>query len=341
MSSANPKPRRPTSHDVAKLAGVSQPTVSVVFSGRAREVGISTATEERVIAAARDLSYSPNRLMRSIRKGRSGILGVYGPGAQWSMRHAYWSEVIAALHEGAALAHQELLFFAPHAGRSLDDLLGRMLSGLVDGLIVQPGSDNEVLDRIVSAGIPLVAVGDPYRDVPCVTIDNTTSVHRLVRHLFDRGHRRFVYIRIEDPATTRPFPLLASELRPAAYDAALSELGLDPGSNPQLFLDWDVENALSRILDLGATAVVCHNDEWAYPLLMACEKRGVRVPDDLALVGFDGIPLPFARKVVTTMRSPIPEMGRECVQKLLRIVEGQEVEPTTTLPVSFVLGETT
>lgn len=341
MSTARSKPRRPTSHDVAKLAGVSQPTVSVVFSGRAREVGISKITEDRVLAAARDLSYVPNRLMKSIRSGRSGILGVFGPGSQWSMRHSYWSEVIASLHEGAALRNQELLFFAPHEGRSMEDTLSRMLNGLVDGLIVQPGTDNEVLDRLIAASIPLVVVGDPYQDVVTVTIDNVGSVHYLFDHLYERGHRKFAYARVEDPEGTRPYPRLAAEIRPATYDEALRRHGLDPAENPQFFLACDVEGGLDTVLSLGATALLCHNDEWAYPLLMACERRGIRVPEDLALVGFDGIPLPFARKVVTTMRSPIREMGQVAIDRLIAIVEGQEVEPLTTLPVSFVMGETT
>ncbi len=341
VMSGSPKSRRPTSHDVAQLAGVSQPTVSLVFSGRARDIGISKATEDRVMAAARELSYVPNKLMRSIRNHRTGILGVYGPGQQWSMRHSYWAEVLTAIHEGASQLEQELLFFSPRKDKPIDDVVHRILSGVVDGVIVQPGVENTVLDRLIEAQFPVVTVGDPYRHLPCVTLENAHGTKTLVQHLYQLGHRKFAYLRVEAPDSTEPFPNLAAEIRPKAFSDAIRELGLSPEKNPQIHIGKDAEFAVNRVLELGADAVLCHHDECAYPFVQELKKRGIRMPEDIAVTGFDGIPIPFVPAFVTTIQSPIPEMGRRAVEKLKRLVEGTPFDMVTTLPVSFVKGDTT
>lgn len=257
------------------------------------------------------------------------------------MRNSYWAEVLTALHEGAANAGLELLFFTTKEDRSVEDILSRILCGLVDGVIIQPGTNNEVLDRLIESRFSVLAVGDPYRDVPAVTLENAQGTKLLMRHLYDLGHRRFVYLRVEDPECTRPFQNLAAEIRPKAYDEALAELGLDVDANPQIHINWDVKSAMDRALEAGATALVCHNDEWAYKLAMEAESRGIRIPDDLALVGFDGIPAPFARQMITTVRSPIRAMGLAAVEKLKAMVDGEPYEQVTVLPVEFVKGDTT
>lgn len=333
--------KRPTSHDVAKLAGVSQPTVSVVFAGRARAVGISQSTERKVFEAAKELSYVPNRLMRSLRSGRSGIIGVFTPGLDWSLRHSYMSELVASLHEVSTRLEKEILFFAPYQSeRSLDEMVDRMLSGLVDGVVVQPDINTEVIDRLIEAGFPTVAMGDSYRDIPSVTIDNRRGLDLLFDLLYSKGHRRFVYVRVENPESTRIAPHLAAEIRPDEYQVCLAKYGLDPESCPDIFLAGDLEGTIDRILAIGATAVICHNDEWAYPMLAALERRGIKIPEDLALVGFDGIPAPYSRRVVTTVASPIREMGSIAVELLLDLLNGNVPEGPIVLPVELVAGET-
>lgn len=332
--------RRPTSHDVAKLAGVSQPTVSVVLSGRAREVGISEKTEARILAAARQLSYVPNRLMRSIRNGSSGILGVFGPEPHWSMSHSYWSGAVAVLYESAAHFDRELLLLNPRNERSLDETLARMLNGLIDGLIVQQRTDTEVLDRLILASIPLLIVGGPYKNLPYVSLDHAAGVNELVQHLYDRGHRRFCYMRVESPDTTRSMPYIAAEVRPAAYHSALQSLGLSPEDNPVIYEGGDLSATLDRIIESKVTAVICHNDEGAYPLIAECDKRGVRLPDDLAIAGFDGIAPSYTPTPLTTMRAPLQDLANACIEKLLALISGQEVE-SATFNSTLVVGKTT
>jgi len=342
MSTPKPRTRRPTSHDVAKLAGVSQPTVSLVMAGRGDKVGISKATQERVLAVARELSYVPNRLMRSIQRGRSNIIGVYGANQKWSVRHSYWSEVMAGLHEATNERNHELLFFND-SSKTVDETLGRILGGLVDGLVIQAAVTDEVTRRLVGSGLPIVAIGDIYPGVPFVAVENFESIKQMVRHLYDRGHRHIAYARVLDPETTKAHSHLADEIRPKGFHEAVRELGLDPVTCPALYVERCPVGFIQRLLSMDPrpTAVLCHNDEWAYPILAAAEEAGLQVPGELAITGFDATPPPFARKLVTTHISPIPEMSALAVSRLIALIEGHEVTTQTLIPPTFKQGETT
>ena len=328
------KGKKATSYDVARLAGVSQATVSLVLSDKGTGFGITEETARRVREAAASLSYVPNSLVRSIRRGRTDIVGVYARDRAWSHRNSYWIEALSAFHLATAELDRELLLFGDHPNRSTTATVERMLSGIIDGLIVQPGEHNEAIEALCRSQLPLVAVGDPYPGVPSVTIDNAGGVERAVAHLAERGRRSVAFLNFAHCGFGAPRVRQEAFLRAAEAAGILSGFGAVP-------LEEDVTVLVPRLVRQGVDALVCINDEYAYKALVACADLGIGVPDTMALVGFDGIPVPFAPLRLTTVVSPIDAMCRAAVERLLGVIEGETVPPITTLPVELSVGETT
>lgn len=333
MAEATRKGKKATSYDVAKLAGVSQATVSLVLSDKGTAFGISSETSTKVREAAARLSYYPNSLVRSIRKGRTGIVGVYGRDRAWSQHNSYWIEALSSLHTSAADLDLELLIFSDHPNRPPEKGLERMLSGILDGMIVQPSEHNEVIESLARSRLPLVCIGDPFPGVPSVTIDNVGGVEASVAHLVARGRRSLVYLNFAEASFGAPSLRERTFLDTTGAAGVLSPLGA-------IRMAEGFEIVINRVVQAKADGIMAINDEWAYLALRACMQQGVRVPEDVAIVGFDGIPVPFAPKPVTTIHSPIGEMCRTAMERLQAIIEGKPVPDVTTLPVELVQGET-
>lgn len=334
MEEAKGKGKKATSYDVARLAGVSQATVSLVLSGKATQFGITQETIARVRAAAEELSYYPNSLVRSIRRGRTGIVGVYGRDRKWSRHNSYWIEVLSALHTSAADMQQELLILSDHPNRPAEKLLERMLSGILDGLIVQPAQENEIIDRVATSRLPVVAIGDLYPGIPSISVDNVAGMELAVRHLAERGRKHVTFLNYAQVAFGAP------KVREEAFLRAADELGV-AGSLGAVRTDDPQVTDIRRIVDAGSDAIVAVNDDHATSAVRALLDLGIRIPEQVAVVGFDEISARFVPLRLTTIRSPIAQMCRLALERLLDVIEGRSVPEQTVLPVELVVGETT
>ena len=316
-------PNRLTIRQIADLAGVSIATVSRVLNGRG---DVAEDTRELVSRIIRDNGYTANRSARGLSAGRSGLVGVLVP----LVYPAYFSAILSGAAE--ALAEQDLRVVLSPTGHEHDrevTLLERLMHGLTDGaLIVLPEESSEELERLLDHGYRFVVV-DPLMPlderIPSVSAAHTSGAHHAMGHLLGLGHRRIA-------AITGPRGWVATEDRRRGYHAALASAGILP--RPELEAEADFEigggvEAAGHLLDLAEppTAIFAFNDNLAIGAIQAARVRGVRVPEDLSVVGFDDIEhATIVTPTLTTVRQPLAEMGRTAVSLLIRLLERQRFE---------------
>lgn len=323
MTEVAPSGGRTTIREIADLAGVSIATVSRVLNGRD---DVSQETRDLVQRIIRERGYTANRHARGLSAGRTGLIGVLVP----LVFPAYFSAILSGASE--ALAEQDLrVVLSPtgHEHAREVTLIDRMTRGLTDGaLIVLPEESSEELERLVDHGYrfvvvdPLLPLGDR---IPSVSAAHASGADQAMRHLLDLGHRRIA-------AITGPRGWVATEERRRGYYSALAAGGILP--DPELELESDFEisggrDGAERLLSLPEppTAIFAFNDNLAIGVVQAARARGVRVPEDLSVVGFDDIEhATIVTPELTTVRQPLAEMGRTAVSMLIRLLERQRFE---------------
>lgn len=325
-------PGRVTISDVARVAGVSVATVSKVVNNR---YGVAASTAERVLAVVEELGYESSLVARSLRRGSTGVVGVLVDEFE-----PYSTELLKGISAAVGGTGYELLAYAGAtdgggmAGwerRSLSRLAGT----LVDGAIVVTPS--MVLSTDVA--VPVVAV-DPHtgpEGTPTVDSDNTTGAREAVEHLLELGHRRIAHL-------AGRADLESARLRELGYRQALEAAGIavDPalvrvgGYRPDL-ADAPARELLDPASGERPTAVFAANDLSAIHLMEVARELGLRVPEDLSVVGFDNIPESWSSvPPLTTVAQPLHRMGAEALRMLLALLEGGSPEPHRRLPTSLV-----
>jgi LacI family transcriptional regulator len=287
---------------------------------------VAPATREAVLRAVRDQRFSTNRSARALSGGRTGLVGVTLP----LVEAAYFAWILAGAAE--ALDEQDMrvvLSATLHLHDREATLLDRLMHGTTDGAVLMlPEETNEELKALQRLGYPFVVV-DPRvpldEGVPSVSAANASGARAAVQHLLSRGHRRIA-------ALTGIGDWLASSERLNGFHAAHAAAGVLP--DPELVVEGDFtieggELTGGELLDLRdpPTAIFAFNDNMAVGVLRAAHARGLRVPEDVSVVGFDDTELAaMVTPALTTVRQPLAEMGRMAVSLLLRQLENQRVE---------------
>lgn len=322
------------------MAKVSTVTASVVLNGsRSSNVGVSSATRERVLDAANHLSYRPNAVARSLRRRSTNVVGFYS-GSQYAPARggAFLSQVLAGLQDGCEEQGKDLLVHGTFRGQSVDDIYTELASGKIDALVLHAPDSDALVERLVRTPLPCVVIASPVPALPSVVVDDAGGMRLVARHLYDRGHRSVVFRHssLGHSSARRRFD---------AFQKAADELGMtyevtkpptiDPRFTPE-------EEALLTVRAGGKpTAFVCWNDSSAYAALAECLDRGIRVPEDLAVTGFDGYTYPgVPRWQLTTVHAPWREAARTAVRLLVSHVGGEEIPRETCLPVALRTGDT-
>jgi len=334
--------RRPTIEDVAREADVSVTTVSNYLNGKGR---MGEAIRERIQSAIASLHYAPNALVRAIREHRTRLLGVTIVDMKQldqNLGDSMTAALLAGFYEAAEAAGYHLLIYtAPQETRSADTATATFLGGHIDGLIWGiPNLDEAGLAHVAAAGLPVIALQSRHvpEGVAYVNADNIGAMERLAAHLADRGHRRIAYAG----------PLLSSNFldRREGYRRGLAKAGLsyDPALEAAgEELRWSPEayrRVLERWLALTEppTAIMVASDGRARWMAEAISRLGMRIPEDIALTGFNDVP--DAQSIVgglTTMRQPFREMGRIAVERLIARIDGAPVaDCRLTLPTQLV-----
>lgn len=315
-----------TLQDVADRLGVSIATVSRAL---ADAPGVAAATRRRVLEVAEEMGYHPNVTARRLQKQRTDTLGFVIPTFGPRFSDPFFVELLAGIGNAAAEHERDLLVSTRAPGaEELQGYRRLVRERRVDGLlVVRTRRQDPRVTYLTEEAFPFVAFGRADLDVdfPFVDVDGRAGMYTLTQHLLERGHRHIGYI-------SAPWELMFSVHRFAGYRQALEERGIE------LREEWVVAGGLTESsgYEVGRTllqdtprptAILACNDLMAMGVMSAAQEQGLRIGQDLAVAGFDDIPLArMAHPPLTTLRQPIYQIGRRICTMLLCILDEEDLE---------------
>ncbi|MER3481073.1 MAG: LacI family transcriptional regulator [Meiothermus sp.] len=327
---------RVTLKDVAKLAGVSAVTVSNVLNHRSN---VSEATRARVQEAIQRTGYTVNLAARGLAGGRTNTVGMLVP----DLSTQYMGEIVRGASDEVRRSGMEMLIStASDLTRERNQVA--FLQGITDGLLLLlPRTPDETLAVLEQAGVPVVVIDHRGTEImlPSVDVDNYSGARLAVEHLLALGHRRIGLV-------SGPKGYGASSARLRGYKEALLAAGIPFDKTlvaPGDFLQPGGFNAGKKLLSLPEppTAIFAASDLMAFGVMEAIKEQGLRVPQDISVIGFDDIPM--ASQVyppLTTIRQPLYQMGVAAARMMIALLQG--VKPPLsriTLPTELVERATT
>jgi LacI family transcriptional regulator len=328
--------------DLAKRAGISVATVSRVLNNYP---DVSSETRQKVLALAQEMNYRPSAAARSLVTRRSHIIGVFflQDFVADMILHPFFQEVMVGFKRAVGAAGYDLLFFTssrPDDGQFT--YLRRCRHHQVDGVVLMGvnRSDPQIVE-LAASGIPCMSIDVDLlgKRSGYVLSDNRTGAMQAVRHLISLGHGRIALI--NGPPTSRP-----AHDRFVGYRDALAEAGLP--YRPEYVLDYDFTwqhgyASMQTLLDLPEppTAVFAAADHTAMGAIKAIRERGLHVPEDMAMVGFDDIEVAtMVHPALTTIRQDKDGLGRVAGEALIHLIEDNRYSPPIlTLPTELVVRE--
>jgi DNA-binding LacI/PurR family transcriptional regulator len=339
-----------TMSDVAKRSGVSRSTVSLVLNKRHVEnVRIPEATRQRILEAALELGYRHNALARSVASGKSRMIGylVVDPGYE-----PYWKTIVGALSEAEKQGFTLKVLSVTQ--ETLAERIQQCIELRLSGLIVRMNSEKSLIfEEANSARMPVVAVDDgvPQPFGIRVASDDAVGCRAAISHLVGLGHRKIGFISSGFPQLNQSGPDIGSA-REEFYREQMAAHNLDVPEGYVTYESMSVygdeaENevgassalsAVSALLEHPAgspTAIFCWRDEAALVAIRVCRRQGLRVPEDISVVGFSDISAArLCDPPLSTVKSPWDEMGRTAVRQIM-CNRGEEFDPS---PQSFLLA---
>lgn len=320
-----------TLEQVAREAGVSPSTVSRILNGTAR---VRDSKVRAVQAAIAKLRFMPNAAARALASGRSMSIGV----VIQAIDSPFYGEALAAIENALLRANYSVLFLSGHwrtddERRCIDHLVSRRVDGII--LVTSCLPDNEI--QRLSRTVPLVVTGRKLLGdgIHCLDADSLPGARLATEYLIGQGHTRIAFI-----AGPADHPDAAQRLE--GYRAALAAHRIT--RVPQLIVNGDYSDAggyaaMTRLLDsrTAFTAVFAANDQMAYGAMLALHRRGLAVPRDVSVVGFDDLPTSsFTIPPLTTVHRGIAEVGESAAQAIIYLIERRPPrvrEPVATLAI--------
>ncbi|WP_406678658.1 LacI family DNA-binding transcriptional regulator [Moorella sp. ACPs] len=306
--------------EVAKLAGVSPSTVSRVLSNSPY---VSEETRQRVLEAVKLLEYKPNRLASNLRKMSSKTIVVVLP----DITNPFFARILQGLEDVARENGYHVLLGDTGNNLKLEkDFIDLVRERFVDGLILATARIRKEEILAISQEMPVVLACEYVEgyDIPTVSIDNISAARQATEHLINLGHKRIGFI-------TGPLGVILSRDRLKGYRQALllHEIPIDESLIQEG--DFSVKSGYDIMMKFLAvnpppTAVFASNDEMAVGAMKAIKHKGMRVPDDVAVIGFDDIPLcTLVEPELTTIAQPKYEIGTHAMDMLLKIIKKEEL----------------
>lgn len=325
--------KKPTIRDVASTAGVSASTVSRVLNSSSN-IHMKAETRERVLAAIRHLNYTPTRSAQRMRRQRRDIIGILLP----DISNPYFS-LLARGAESIAFenGYSTLICDSNHSEERESRYLDLLIAEQVDGIVFIPVGvpDWPRLRRLLDHGTRIVAADRCLDGILGVEAANWQGSHDLTQHVIELGHRSIAYV-------AGPADVQTTQDRLRGFMDAMAEAHLEPVAMP--FGNYTFDSGMqlsSAILDDGPVDVIMGGDDLvALGAIRAAEARGLRVPEDLGVTGFDSVPLlSLIHPTLTSVRIPVFDIGREAMSMLVRHMGSSDsVEQRKVLDVEIIPG---
>lgn len=330
--------RRPTYSEIAKLAGVSEATVSRVLNG---DLKVDAGRVEAVNKAVEELGYQKNRAAAALASGRTGLIAVVIDDDLSVFQDPFWGAITNGISK-VLMEHemQTLLLVAPLD--NLDSPVAHYLQrGEVDGAIFLQLHKDTLIKKLAKQGLPLVVNGTPHTSNPFAYVDsdNAGGAYLAVEYLIKEG-RKEIGIITGDISNT------AAEQRLEGYQAALKKFGSKETKSLVAQGDWSRDAGYNGAMKLIAKnpeldAIFCSNDVMAFGAIAALQEAGKAVPQDVSVIGFDDSYLAQnSHPGLTSVRQDIGGLGMEAAKMILAILRGEEVH-SEILPCELVIRETT
>lgn len=314
-----------TSKDISRICGVSLGTVDRALNGRP---GISQKTKEKILKVSRELGYRPHLAARSLKTGKNWTIGV----VLFDLDNHYFAQVLNSL---VLCAHEEGYFLhltlSEHKAERELECLHHLVSLPVDGLIIFPinkGAEFTRFTRLLN--VPLVTLGNRVSaSIPFVSIDDKLAMGNCVEYLVGKGYRRIIYFSPPLVYRGKENTYAVSE-RYMGYRHGMKLAGLEP-------VVLNEKHPKSKILELTKTtgektAVLCSSDIYALETLSILREAGVRVPEDVGVMGFDDIDfLSHTSPPLSSVSQNIDLLARTCFKVLKDLMEGKPDVPQVTL----------
>lgn len=305
-----------TIKEVAERAGVSIATVSRVLNNSG---SVTDKTRETIIRAARELQYVPNITARNLSRSKTDTIGLLLP----DLHGEFYSEVIRGVDQKAQQSHHHLIVSSSHNNKHEIEAALRLMRGRVDGLIIMsPQIDAHTLQVNIPRSLPVVLLncfveGTSYDSI---NVDNYSGAYQMVRHLLEHGHRRIAIIK----GTESNYD---ADQRLYGYRKAMIESGFDVRDLVEVVGNFTEEEGYEAARTIIAmqprpTAIFASNDSMAIGAISALREAGLSVPKDVAVAGFDDIPISkFIRPPLSSVHVPIAELGECAMERLLLAIE--------------------
>lgn len=324
-----------TIKDVAKKAGVSISTVSRVFNNSAF---VDEEKSKIVHQAAKDLRYKPNQIARKLINSKTSSIGVILPG----LYGEYYSQLIKGMDNIASRNNYDFLISNISRVNSSIEKNIRAMIGLVDGFIVMsPGITDEEIEEHIPLEIPVIFFNsfEGHTNLDSINVDNYSGAKAIVNHLIEHGHKKIAIIK----GTEKSFDAVQ---RLGGYRSALIE-----SNRSDYFLEVEGSfsiasgyEAISKILNYKEkpTAIFASNDAMAVGAISALKESHLDVPNDIAVVGFDDIPMAqYSNPRLTTVRTDLQKIGTQLMENILDAVinGGLHIKEHKVLPYDLVIRE--
>jgi len=320
--------KRVTSQDVADEAGVSRTTVSLVLNN-VPDAQISDATRQKVINVARQLGYVPDAAARALVSGRAQIIGLMLVRRPYHIASdGFLTQILDGLLEDVHRSGLRLLFDIIEPQHQHEAYLNLVRAKHIDGIILSgPRFDDQALDALEEDGVPLVLMGHlPGSNICSVDIDNIKASRMAVKHLIDLGHKQIACITNASPAYT------AAADRLAGYNQALEDAGIPFDDRLVRYGDFTMASGYEQMQSLfemnaGFSAVFVASDEIAIGAKASICEHNLNIPQDIALVGFDDLPIArYLEPPLTTVTVPAIKLAQKASTMLINTLRGEEVE---------------
>lgn len=342
MESQSVTKARRTLAEVAKLAGVSVSTASLVLAGKSANSRISEDTRVRVQVAAADLDYSPNRLVTSLQSGRTQILSFFNGFRNRSENDLYMDTLSTALERAAGKLGYDILVNCDF-NRSAEGMYRHLNGGIVDGLLLfAPQSNEPLLPFLRKSRLPtlLLLSTDEHRMLSSVKEDVDLGMRTIAEQLVARGHHKIAALAEPAGGNDDAFDRVSRLRRHLlAASADIPSRWIVPARA-------DGAQSYSAAIDMlmsesePPTAIFCWHDHAAYAVLEICEARGIAVPEQLSIVGYDGLRWPAAtRHTAASIKVDLNMLASTATEMLASQISEQTKEVIEyRLPVTFVEG---